>query len=68
MADNTRSQILSAAARKGLAARWGAPRKPSRLVRLDADAVEALRAVPERDRRRVASDAIRAGVAAYRAR
>lgn len=62
------SSLLSAAARKGLAARWGAPRKPSRLVRLDADAVEALRAVPERDRRRVASDAIRAGVAAYRAR
>ena len=59
---------LSAAARKGLASRWGAPRKPSRLVRIDADAVEALRAVPERDRRRVASDAIRAGVAAYRAR
>ena len=62
------SEVLSAAARKGLASRWGAPRKPSCLVRLDADAVEALRAVPERDRRRVASDAIRAGVAAYRAR
>ena len=59
------SDVLSAAARKGLASRWGAPRKPSRLVRVDADAVEALRAVPERDRRRVASDAIRAGVAAY---
>lgn len=56
---------LSAAARKGLAARWGAPRKPSRMVRLDADAVEALRAVPERDRRRVASDAIRDAVACY---
>ena len=58
---------LSAAARKGLASRWGSPRKPSRLVRLDADAAEALAAVPERDRRRVASDAIRAAVAAYRA-
>lgn len=57
---------LSAAARKGLASRWGAPRKPSRLVRLDADAVEALRAVPERERRRVASDAIRKTVEDYR--
>lgn len=56
----------AAAARKGLASRWGAPRKPSRMVRLDADAVEALRAVPERDRRRVASDAIREAVAYYK--
>lgn len=60
------SEVLSAAARKGLASRWGAPRKPSRLIRLDADAVEALCVVPERDRRRVASDAIRNAVEDYR--
>lgn len=60
------SEVLSAAARKGLASRWGSPRKPSRMVRLDADAVEALRAVPERDRRRVASDAIRRAAEDYR--
>lgn len=65
MADNERSQVLSAAARKGLASRWGAPRKPSSLVRLDSDAVEALSAVPERDRRRVASEAIRKAVEDY---
>lgn len=57
---------LSAAARKGLASRWGAPRCASAQVRVDADAVEALRAVPERDRRRVASDAIRKAVEDYR--
>lgn len=62
------SDVLSAAARKGLASRWGARRGPSRLVRVDADAAEALRAVPERDRRRVASDAIRKAAAEFGAR
>ena len=61
-----KNKALSAAAKKGLALRWGAPRKPSRLVRLDADAAEALRVVPDRDRRRVASDAIRKAVEDYR--
>lgn len=61
------SEVLSAAARKGLASRWGAPRKPGRQIMVDADAVEALRAVPEHDRRRVASDAIRRAVEDYRA-
>lgn len=60
------SKVLSAAAKKGLASRWGARRGPSRLVRVDADAAEALRAVPERDRRRVASDALRRAVEDYR--
>lgn len=58
--------VRAASGRAGAATRWGAPRKPSRMVRLDADAVEALRAVPERDRRRVASDAIREAVAYYK--
>lgn len=57
---------LSAAAKKGLAARWGAPRPPCGQIRVDADAAEALRVVPDRDRRRVASDAIRRAVEAYR--
>lgn len=55
------------AGRKGATSRWGG-RGSSKTVRVDADAADALATVPERDRRRVASDAIRAGVAGYRAR
>lgn len=59
--------VRAASGRAGAATRWGG-RGASKTVRVDADAAEALAAVPERDRRRVASDAIRAAVAAYRAR
>lgn len=55
------------AGRKGATSRWGG-RGSSKTVRVDWDAAAALATVPERDRRRVASDAIRAGVAEYRAR
>ena len=57
----------AAAGRKGATSRW-CGRGSSKTVRVDADAAAALATVPERDRRRVASDAIRAGVAEYRAR
>lgn len=57
----------AAAGKKGATSRWGG-RGSSKTVRVDADAAAALATVPERDRRRVASDAIRAGVAEYRAR
>ena len=57
----------SAAGKKGATSRWGG-RGSSKTVRVDADAAAALATVPERDRRRVASDAIRAGVAEYLAR
>ena len=56
----------AAAGKKGATSRWGV-RGSSKTVRVDADAAAALATVPERDRRRVASDAIRAGVAQYRA-
>ena len=54
------------AGRKGAKSRWGG-RGSSKTVRVDADAADALATVPERDRRRVASDASRACVAEYRA-
>ena len=56
----------AAAGKKGATSRWGG-RGSSKTVRVDADAAAALATVPERDRRRVASDAILAGVAGYRA-
>ena len=56
----------AAAGKKGATRRWGG-RGSSKTVRVDADAAAALATVPERDRRRVASDAIRACVAEYRA-
>lgn len=59
--------VRAASGRAGAATRWGG-RGPSKTIRVDGDAAAALASVPERDRRRVASDAIRAGVAAYRAR
>ena len=45
-------------------ARWGG-RGESKQVRVDRAAVAALLRVPERDRRRVATDAILRGVDAY---
>lgn len=57
--------VLSEAARKGLVSRWGERRKPCGQIRVDADAAAALRTVPERDRRRVASDAIRRAAKEY---
>ena len=44
--------------------RWGG-RGASATVRVDKDAAEALKSVCERDRRSVASEAIRKGVAEY---
>lgn len=57
----------AAAGKKGATSRW-CGRGSSKTVRVDADAAAALATIPERDRRRIASDAIRAGVAQYRAR
>lgn len=57
----------AAAGKKGADSRWGW-RGASKTIRVDADAADALAAVPERDRRRVASDAIRACVVEYIAR
>lgn len=61
------SEAVRAASRKGLAVRWGG-RGPSSTIRVDKDAAEALAAIPERDRRRVASDAVRSAVHEYMAR
>lgn len=59
------SAVRRAASRKGLKARWGEGRTPSRQIRVDAEAADALLAIPERDRRGVASAAIIEGAAAY---
>ena len=64
---NTLHAARAAAGKKGAASRWNG-RGSSKTVRVDADAAAALASIPERDRRRVASDAIRAGVAQYRVR
>lgn len=61
------SAMRRAASAKGLAARWGGARGKSRQVRVDEAAFDALMAVPERDRRRVASDAIIEAAARYAA-
>lgn len=58
------TEIRRAAGDLGRAARWE-DRGPSRTVRVDIDAAELLARVPERDRRRVASDAIREAVSRY---
>ena len=47
-----------------IARRWG-KRGASKQIRVDPDAAEALERVPENDRRRVASDAIRSAVEDY---
>ena len=65
MTNQDLSEIRKRAGETGLLARWGAARPPSRTVRVDADAAGLLATVPERDRRRVASDAIRRAVADY---
>lgn len=57
--------VRSIAGEIGASARWGEARPPSRTVRVDADAARLLATVPERDRRRVASDGIRRAVADY---
>lgn len=59
------SAIRKRAGSHGGVARWGETRPPSRTVRVDADAADLLATVPERDRRRVASDGIRRAVADY---
>ena len=52
--------------RSGAAARWGATQRPKGVqVRVDIEAAAALQAVPEIDRRSVASAAIINGVKAY---
>lgn len=67
MADAAKSAALAAASRKGVAARWGERRAPLGQMRVDAAAAAAFReAVPERDRRRVASDAILRAAEEYR--
>ncbi len=45
--------------------RWGDGRKPSKQIRVDADAAELLAQVPDRDRRAVASQGVRDAAAAY---
>lgn len=56
--------VRAVAGHKGAASRWGG-RGSSKTVRVDGDAAAALATVPERDRRRVASDAIRDAVVCY---
>lgn len=51
----------------GLAARWGAARTKSVQIRVDKSAADALLAVPEIDRRRVASEGVRQAVDEYTA-
>lgn len=52
--------------RSGAAARWGATPRPKGVqVRVDIEAAAALQAVPEIDRRSVASASIKKGVKAY---
>lgn len=48
-------------------ARWGERAGKSKQVRVDADAASALLTVPERERRTVASNGIRAAVKSYHA-
>lgn len=56
---------VSARKRRSIAARWGEPRAPSKTIRIDADAADALGTVPERHRRALASNAIRAAVKSF---
>lgn len=58
--------IRKRAAAAALAKRWGCVRRaPSKTVRVDTGAADLLARVPERDRRAVASDGVRAAAAAY---
>lgn len=54
-----------AASAKGLAARWGGVRGKSKQVRVDEAAYNALQSIPDRDRNRVATDAILSAVKTY---
>ena len=62
LTDEQREQRVAA-----IRARWG-KRGKSKQIRVDADAADALLAVPERDRRRVASDGVRGAVKDYKAK
>lgn len=62
LTDEQREQRVAA-----IRARWG-KRGKSKQIRVDADAADALLAVPERDRRRVASDGVRGAVKNYKAK
>ena len=58
--------IRKRAAKAALAQRWGGDaRAPSKQIRVDADAAEALAQIPDRDRRAVASQGVRDAVADY---
>ena len=58
--------IRKRAAKAALAQRWGGDaRAPSKQIRVDADAADALAQIPDRDRRAVASNGVRAAVADY---
>ena len=59
LTENQREQRKSA-----INARWGG-RGKSKQIRVDEDAANALQTVPERDRRRVASDGVRHAVRQY---
>lgn len=64
--NNNLHDIRKAAGKRGLASRWGdKPRPMSFQIRVDEDAAIALSTVPDRDRRQLASAAIRSAVAAY---
>lgn len=58
-------ESASAAGRRAMRARWGAPRGECARVRVDLAAAERLLRVPERDRRRVATDGVLAAANAY---
>lgn len=58
--------IRKRAAKAALQSRWGGDgRKPSKQIRVDADAADLLARVPDRDRRAVASKGVREAAAAY---
>lgn len=55
----------ASAGRRAMRARWGAPRGECARVRVDLAAAERLLQVPERDRRRVATDGVIAAADTY---
>lgn len=58
--------VRKRAARAALTERWGGDKRtPSKQVRVDADAADLLARVPDRDRRAVASQGVRAAAGAY---
>ena len=58
-------ESASSAGRRAMRARWGAPRGECARVRVDLAAAERLSLVPERDRRRVATDGVLAAADTY---